>query len=136
MGNHYSGHYDPIHEIDAALTRINEKNGWQIGIHVDGASGGFIAPFQKGLKPWDFRLDNVLSISASGHKFGQSVCGTGWVVWRQRQDLSEHVAISVNRALPSAAPLFDTVSLSTSALTTCFFSFVSLGRSESNCVHR
>jgi len=96
MGNHYGGQYDPVHEIDAALKEVNKAKGTQVGIHVDGASGGFIAPFQKYLPPWDFRLDNVLSISASGHKFGESICGTGWVVWRQRAGLSEHVAISVS----------------------------------------
>jgi glutamate decarboxylase len=66
-----------------------------VGIHVDAASGGFIAPFQDDLPAWDFRLNNVLSISLSGHKYGQSCCGTGWVVWREREGLSEHVAISV-----------------------------------------
>lgn len=96
MGNHYTGHYDPVWEIDAALTKFNKESGLQVGIHVDGASGGFIAPFQQGLPAWDFRLPNVLSISASGHKFGQSICGTGWVVWRQRKNLSEHVSISVS----------------------------------------
>jgi len=96
MGNHYGGQYDPVQKIDEALTEINQAKGFQVGIHVDAASGGFIAPFQKYLPPWDFRLPNVLSISASGHKFGMSVCGTGWVIWRQRKDLSEHVAISVS----------------------------------------
>ena len=68
----------------------------QVGIHVDAASGGFIAPFQDGLPDWDFRVPEVLSISSSGHKFGQSCCGTGWVVWREREGLAEHVAISVS----------------------------------------
>jgi len=96
LGNHYGGQYDPVWEIDAMLKELNKEKGWQVGIHVDGASGGFIAPFQPEVPAWDFRLDNVLSISASGHKFGESCCGTGWVVWRQRKDLSEHVAISVS----------------------------------------
>ena len=97
LGNHYSGHYDPVDEVDAMLSRVNKDKGYQVGIHVDGASGAFIAPFQPEMKEklWDFRLPNVLSISASGHKFGESICGTGWVVWRQKEDLSEHVAISV-----------------------------------------
>jgi glutamate decarboxylase len=96
MGNHYGGQYDPIWDINDAVEKLNAENGWQIGIHVDAASGGFIAPFQDNLPAWDFRCKNVLSISASGHKFGQSVCGTGWVVWRQREELSEHVAVSVS----------------------------------------
>jgi glutamate decarboxylase len=95
MGNHYGGHYDPVHEVDKVISELNDKNGWQIGIHVDAASGGFIAPFQKDLAPWDFRLPNVLSISSSGHKYGESCCGTGWVVWRHRKDLSEHVAVKI-----------------------------------------
>jgi glutamate decarboxylase len=95
MGNHYGGQYDPVNEINSIVEEINRERDFQVGIHVDAASGGFIAPFQDDLTPWDFRLPNVLSISASGHKYGESVCGTGWVVWRERKDLSEHVAISV-----------------------------------------
>jgi len=94
MGNHYGGHYDPVWKVDEVLGEINAQRDLQVGIHVDAASGGFIAPFQD-LPAWDFRLDNVLSISSSGHKYGESCCGTGWVVWRQRKNLSEHVAISV-----------------------------------------
>jgi len=96
MGNHYGGQYDPVWEVSQVLATLNEEKGLEVGIHVDAASGGFIAPFQEGLPPWDFRLPNVLSISASGHKFGNSCCGTGWVVWRQRKDLSDAVAINVS----------------------------------------
>jgi glutamate decarboxylase len=96
LGNHYNGAYDPIWEIDEAIGKLNSKKGYQIGIHVDAASGGFIAPFQDGMPPFDFRLENVLSISASGHKFGESVCGTGWVVFRHRENLAEHIAVSVS----------------------------------------
>ena len=95
MGNHYSGHYDPVEQVNEVVEEVNATRGYQVGIHVDAASGGFIAPFQPNLRPWDFRLNNVLSISTSGHKYGESCCGTGWIVWRQRKDLSEHVAISV-----------------------------------------
>jgi glutamate decarboxylase len=95
MGNHYGGQYDPVWDVDKVIGELNAANDWQVGIHVDAASGGFIAPFQKNLPAWDFRLSNVLSISSSGHKYGESCCGTGWVIWRERADLSEHVAISV-----------------------------------------
>lgn len=96
MGNHYGGQYDPVSDINDMVEEVNKEKGYQVGIHVDAASGSFIAPFQQGLPPWDFRLTNVLSISASGHKYGQSCCGTGWVIWRQREDLSDHVGISVS----------------------------------------
>lgn len=95
MGNHYGGQYDPIEKIAAVVEEVNTKYGFQVGIHVDAASGGFIAPFQKGIPPWDFRIKSVLSISTSGHKYGESCCGTGWVVWRRRKDLSNHVATKV-----------------------------------------
>ena len=96
LGNHYNGVYDPVWDIDKELTKLNAAKDWQIGIHVDGASGGFIAPFQSpSPPPFDFRLQNVMSISSSGHKFGESVCGTGWVVFRQRKDLAEHISVSV-----------------------------------------
>ena len=95
MGNHYGGQYDPVWDVNEVVEEVNAAKGYQVGIHVDAASGGFIAPFQDRLPPWDFRLNNVLSISASGHKYGQSSCGAGWVVWRQREDLSDHVAVSV-----------------------------------------
>merc|ERR1712013_51486 len=81
LGNHYAGQYDPVWEVDKQLKALNKRRHFQIGIHVDAASGGFIAPWQKGVPKWDFRLDNVLSISSSGHKFGESVCGTGWIAW-------------------------------------------------------
>ncbi|KAL7483135.1 hypothetical protein ACHAW6_008786 [Cyclotella cf. meneghiniana] len=100
LGNHYNGNYDPIWDIDKELDLLNAEKGWQIGIHVDAASGGFVAPFQelsgKGTPGhYDFRLPNVLSISSSGHKFGESICGTGWIVFRQREDLAEHIAVTV-----------------------------------------
>ena len=95
MGNHYGGQYDPVWDVDRVVSEVNAEKKFQVGIHVDAASGGFIAPFQKDLPPWDFRLDNVLSISSSGHKYGEASCGTGWLVWRKKEGLSDHVAISV-----------------------------------------
>ena len=47
LGNHYNGIYDPVWEIDKLVSKLNAEKGWQIGIHVDAASGGFIAPFQE-----------------------------------------------------------------------------------------
>lgn len=87
--------YDPIWDINDVVEQVNKKNGYQIGIHVDAASGGFIAPFQENMPAFDFRLKNVMSMSASGHKFGESSCGTGWLVFRHRLNLAEHIAVSV-----------------------------------------
>ena len=59
MGNHYGGQYDEVEKVNEVVSRVNTEKKLQVGIHVDAASGGFIAPFQKGLPPWDFRLNNV-----------------------------------------------------------------------------
>jgi glutamate decarboxylase len=76
LGNHYNGVYDSIWDTDKEL-----RQGYQVSIHEDEASGGFVAPFQNAsgrVPPFDFRLETVLSNSAAGHKFGESVCGPGF----------------------------------------------------------
>lgn len=129
LGNHYGGQYDPVWDVDMAIGKLNAEKGWQVGIHIDGASGGFTAPFQPTLKPWDFRLPNVLSISASGHKFGQSCCGTGWVIWRKRADLSEHIAISVSYLGGKADSYTLNFSRPASGIYVQMYKFLRLGRS-------
>ncbi|KAK3262526.1 hypothetical protein CYMTET_28625 [Cymbomonas tetramitiformis] len=129
MGNHYGGHYDPVWEVDSALKGLNERMGWQIGIHVDAASGGFIAPFQPELPAWDFRLESVLSISASGHKFGASCIGTGWLVLRQRKDLGEHIAISVSYLGGKADSYTLNFSRPASGIYVQYYKFLRLGMS-------
>jgi len=128
MGNHYSGHYDPVWEVDRVVSQVNAEKGLQVGIHVDGASGAFIAPFQKGLRAWDFRLPNVLSISMSGHKFGNSCLGTGWVIWRTRKDLSENVAITVSYLGGSADSYTLNFSRPAQSVYVQFYKFLRLGR--------
>lgn len=56
----------------SAAEELNKKNGWDMRIHVDAASGGFIAPFIFPDLEFDFRLKNVNSVSASGHKYERS----------------------------------------------------------------
>lgn len=129
MGNHYGGQYDPVWEVNDVVEKLNSERGLQVGIHVDAASGGFIAPFQDGLPPWDFRLKNVLSISASGHKFGNSCCGTGWVVWRQREGLSDAVAINVSYLGGSADSYTLNFSRPAQGVYVQFYKLLRLGRS-------
>jgi glutamate decarboxylase len=70
--------------------------GPDLPIHVDAASGGFIAPFLHPDLVWDFRLPRVASINASGHKYGLVYPGVGWVVWRDPQALPEDLVFNVN----------------------------------------
>ncbi|MDD5568686.1 MAG: pyridoxal-dependent decarboxylase, partial [Candidatus Omnitrophica bacterium] len=88
--------YEPIKEISQALDGLQKKTGLDIAIHVDGASGGFLAPFLSPELEWDFRLKRVKSINASGHKFGLAPLGVGWVVWRDKEDLPEELIFNVN----------------------------------------
>ena len=92
----WTGMNDDIEGLNAALDQYNAKTGYDIPIHVDAASGGFILPFLNPEKKWDFRLKWVLSISTSGHKYGLVYPGLGWVVWKDKKDLPKDMSFSVN----------------------------------------
>ena len=96
LGSTFTCIYEPIEEIAKVLDKIEKKLGYDIPIHVDGASGAFIAPFiQKDIK-WDFCIPRVKSINASGHKFGMAPLGVGWVIWRTLDDLPEELIFNVD----------------------------------------
>jgi glutamate decarboxylase len=96
LGSTMDGSYEPVAEISAALDQLAAGGGPDIQIHVDGASGGFVAPFiQPGLE-WDFRLPRVASINASGHKYGLVYPGVGWVIWRDAAALPDDLVFKVN----------------------------------------
>ena len=82
LGSTFDGTYEPVAEIGAALDDLQSRTGLDIPVHVDGASGGFVAPFIDPDLEWDFRLPRVASINTSGHKYGLVYPGVGWVVWR------------------------------------------------------
>ena len=92
----WTGMNDDIEALDFALDGYNSKTGYDIPIHVDAASGGFILPFLNPDKKWDFRLKWVLSISTSGHKYGLVYPGLGWVVWKDKKYLPDQMNFSVN----------------------------------------
>jgi len=96
LGVTFTGQFEPVQALSTALDQYQEASGLDIPIHVDGASGGFLAPFCAPDLVWDFRLPRVKSINASGHKFGLAPLGVGWVVWRDRRDLPEELIFRVN----------------------------------------
>jgi len=91
-----TGLNDDVKAINDALDRLNTEKGWEICIHVDAATGGFIHPFIDPETVWDFRLKWVLSISTSGHKFGLVYPGVGWVVWKGKEYLPQEMNFAVN----------------------------------------
>lgn len=69
LGSTYTGHYEPVEEVANVLDQVQEEKGWNVPIHVDAASGGFVAPFTHagtGGKKWNFELPRVVSINTSG----------------------------------------------------------------------
>ena len=96
MGSTFDGSYEPVQEINDVLEKLNRETGWQVPLHVDGASGGFIAPFLDPDLVWDFRLKWVKSINAPGHKYGLVYPGVGWIIWRDRQELPEELIFHCN----------------------------------------
>jgi glutamate decarboxylase len=96
LGSTMDGTYEPVQEICAALDTYQAQSGVSVPVHVDAASGGFIAPFLQPDLVWDFRLDRVVSIQSSGHKFGLVYPGVGWVLWRAAEFLPEELVFHVN----------------------------------------
>ena len=96
LGSTFDGSYEPVAEIAAALDEVQQRTGWDIPVHVDGASGAMVAPFLDPDLIWDFRLPRVASINTSGHKYGLVYPGVGWALWRHRDALPEELIFNVN----------------------------------------
>ena len=87
---------EPVKQIAEVLDQIESERGLDIPIHVDGASGGMIAPFIQEDLEWDFRIPRVASISTSAHKYGLVYPGLGWVVWRDTDVLPDDLVFKVS----------------------------------------
>ncbi len=96
LGSTFDGAYEPVAEISAALDALQERTGLDVPLHVDAASGGFVAPFLDPELTWDFRLPRVQSINASGHKYGLVSPGVGWALWRDAAALPEELVFHVD----------------------------------------
>ncbi|KAL9581501.1 MAG: hypothetical protein Q9203_005867 [Teloschistes exilis] len=99
LGSTYTGHYEPVEEISNILDEYEKKTGIDIPIHVDAASGGFIAPFthaKAGGRKWNFQLPRVKSINTSGHKFGLVYAGVGWIIWRDESYLPSYLKFELH----------------------------------------
>jgi glutamate decarboxylase len=96
LGSTFDGSYEPVKAIADELDRIQAATGIDIPLHVDGASGGFVAPFIQPELEWDFRIPRVCSINASGHKYGLVYPGVGWALWRDKEALPEELIFNVN----------------------------------------
>jgi glutamate decarboxylase len=96
VGSTFDGSYEDVKKMSELLDDLQERTGLDVPIHVDGASGGFVAPFLDPDLEWDFRVPRVQSINVSGHKYGLVYPGVGWAIWRDAEALPEDLIFWVN----------------------------------------
>ena len=127
MGVTWTGMNDDLEALNDALEEYNAKTGYNIPIHIDAASGGFILPFLNPKKKWDFRLKWVYSISTSGHKYGLVYPGLGWVVWRDKSYLPKDMSFSVNYLGASISQVGLNFSRPAAQILAQYYNFIHLG---------
>lgn len=128
MGSTFDGSYEPVKDLNDELNSLQSQSDHNIPIHVDAASGGFVAPFLQPQIEWDFRVDRVKSINTSGHKYGLVYPGVGWAIWRDKKELPEDLIFHCDYLggdLPSFALNF---SRPGSQIIAQYYNFLRLGR--------
>ncbi len=128
LGTTFTGQIDEIEAIDELLRGVRKEKGWDIPIHVDAASGGFIAPFAYPDLKWDFRLEHVRSINVSNHKFGLVYPGMGSVVFRDMDTVPEELVFKITY-LGGEMPNYSlNFSRASNSVLLQYYNFLRLGR--------
>ncbi len=128
LGSTQDGSYEPVREIAVALDRLEADRGIAVPIHVDAASGGFVAPFLDPGLEWDFRLSRVQSINSSGHKYGLVYPGVGWAVWRDRAALPDELVFNVDYLGGETPTMAINFSRPGAQIVAQYYTFLRLGR--------
>ncbi|WP_425953684.1 glutamate decarboxylase [Xylanimonas sp. McL0601] len=128
LGTTFTGHADDVGGINDLLVRLRESKGFDVPLHVDAASGGFVWPFLYPDTAWDFRLEQVRSINVSGHKYGLVYPGIGWLVFRERSDLAEDLVFYENYLGKTDATFTLNFSTGSSMVLAQYYNFVRFGR--------
>ena len=128
LGTTFTGHADDIVGINDLLVRIKREQGLDVPLHVDAASGGFVWPFLYPHSEWDFRLEQVRSINASGHKFGLVYPGIGWLIFRERSDLPEDLVFYENYLGKTDATFTLNFSTGSAMVLAQYYNFIRFGR--------
>jgi glutamate decarboxylase len=111
------------------LVSLRDEKGIDVPLHIDGASGAFTWPFLYPDSPWDFRLEQVRSINASGHKFGLVYPGIGWLIFREKSDLAEDLVFYENYLGKTDATFTLNFSTGSSMVLAQYYNFIRLGHS-------
>ncbi|VEB38406.1 glutamate decarboxylase B, PLP-dependent [Legionella sainthelensi] len=128
LGSTFTGEYDEIEEINDLLIQVKKEKGWDIPLHVDGASGGFISMFYDNAIKWDFRLEQVKSINLSGHKYGLVYPSVGWLLFREEAVVPKDLIFEVNY-LGGQMPTYTlNFSRSSSMVIAQYYNFLRLGK--------
>jgi glutamate decarboxylase len=135
LGITYTGKYDDIAALDKRLSEYNRTAKVPVHIHIDAASGGFYTPFVEPELAWDFRLDNVVSINASGHKYGLVYPGIGWIVWKDEGYLPEELIFKVSYLGGEMPTLAINFSRSASQILAQYYNFIRFGREGYQKIH-
>jgi glutamate decarboxylase len=135
LGVTFTCQYEPVEAVSQALDQLQAQTGLDIPIHVDAASGGFLAPFIDPELVWDFRLQRVRSINSSGHKFGLAPLGVGWVIWRDTEDLPEDLIFNVNYLGGNMATFALNFSRPGGQIIAQYYNFLRLGREGYRKIH-
>ena len=136
MGSTFDGTYEPVAEVARALDAVQREHDLDIPIHVDGASGAFVAPFLQPDLEWDFRVPRVQSINTSGHKYGLVYPGVGWVVFRDQAALPEDLVFHVSYLGGDMIDFSINFSRPGSQVIAQYYNFLRLGREGYRRVHQ
>ncbi|EJT99282.1 glutamate decarboxylase [Dacryopinax primogenitus] len=96
LGSTYTGHFEPVSVMAELLDEYQKETGVDVPIHVDAASGGFVAPFAYPNYKWSFDIHRVASINTSGHKYGLVYAGLGWIVFRNADMLPKELIFELH----------------------------------------
>jgi glutamate decarboxylase len=135
LGSTFTGDYENVSALSTALDLLKEKTGLDIPIHVDGASGGFVAPFLQPELVWDFQLERVKSINTSGHKYGLVYPGVGWILWRDKSDLHPDLVFNVDYLGGEMPTLAINFSRPASQIVAQYYNLIRLGKSGYRAIH-
>ena len=136
FGVTYTGEYEPVAALAKALDKLQEEKGLDIDMHVDGASGAFLAPFVAPEVEFDFRIPRVKSISTSGHKFGLAPLGVGWVVWRDKAELPEGLIFHVTYLGGDMPDIQINFSRPAGQINAQYYDFIRLGKEGYARIHQ
>ena len=128
LGTTFTGQIDEIKEINELLLKVKDEKGWNIPIHVDGASGGFVAPFVYPEFECDFRLEQVRSMNISNHKFGLVYPGMGTILFKEKTDIPSNLVFDINYLGGSMSNYSLNFSKASSQVILQYYNFLRLGK--------